>query len=64
MINLEYEYKKGVMFLRIEGRVNKNNLLEIRKSLTEVVRIGGINVIFIDRNCCSGLDSNYFSYLI
>lgn len=64
MVSLEYEYKKGVMFLRIAGKVNKMGIKEIKKSLNRVVEIGGIKIVVIDLDKCLGFTNNYFNYLI
>ena len=50
MLNIDMEYKKGILFARLKGIVNDDNILKREDHLSKVVKETGIRFLLINLN--------------
>lgn len=54
MLEINYEFRKGILFIRLNGILNKNTVDKLQNEVTDMIKDNGIrNVVFN----VSGLDS-------
>ena len=47
MLNVGTEFRKGILFVRLKGHLNKNTINKLNKRVTKVVKDNGIrNIVF------------------
>lgn len=47
MLNVVTEYRKGILFVRLRGKLNKDTIYKLHRKVTKKVKEGGIrNVVF------------------
>lgn len=47
MLNVGTEFRKGILFVRLKGDLNKNTIYKLNKRVTSVVKESGIrNIVF------------------
>lgn len=47
MLNIITEFRKGILFVRLRGTLNKNTISKLNKKVTNIVKNNGIhNVVF------------------
>ena len=49
MLNIDIEYKRGILFVRLKGVLNKDNALKLRDLLDRAITGAGIKYLMI--NC-------------
>lgn len=63
MFKTNIEFKKGVLFVRIEGELNKTNTIDLRKSIIPILLKNGFRYVVLNLNDIDYLD-NYGIELI
>lgn len=64
MLNVNYEYKKGVLFVRLEGSLDSRNIYLLVDSIKRIIKIGGIKFIVLNVENVYALNDSYIRYLI
>ena len=67
MLNVGTEFRKGILFVRLKGHLNKDTINKLNKKVTNVVKEGGIrNIVFNFTNLKSidikGINSIFYNY--
>ena len=62
MVNINFEFRKGIFFIRLIGEISKKNYQQITKELTELItknefKYVVINTNYIDKIDLEGLNS-------
>lgn len=50
MLNINIEFKKGILFVRLEGILNNKNENKIENTITNVIKEGGIRYLVLNVN--------------
>lgn len=50
MLDVNIEFVKGVLFVRLEGRINNDSIISINKNLQEIINKGGIKYLVFNIN--------------
>ena len=54
VLNISYEFRKGILFIRLVGELNKNTSLKLKEEITDMIEDNGItNVVFNVANLIS-----------
>lgn len=64
MLQVNYEYRGGVLFVRLEGSLDSRNIYLLSNSIKQVIRIGGIKYVVINVNEVVALNDSYIRFLI
>jgi len=64
MLSLNYEFRKGIFFLRLIGELNKDNYLEHQELLEEILTINKFKYIVINTNYLNKIDLSGINYLL
>lgn len=69
MLTINYEFRKGILFVRLCGELSKSTSNKLKKEITEMLEDNGIsNVVFNISNLLYideiGIDNLYYNYLI
>lgn len=67
MLNVGTEFRKGILFVRLKGHLNKNTIGKLNKRVTKVVKDNGIrNIVFNFSNLKSidikGINTIFYNY--
>ena len=67
MLNVGTEFRKGILFVRLKGHLNKDTINKLNKRVTNVVKENGIrNVVFNFTNLKSidikGINTIFYNY--
>lgn len=67
MLNVITEFRKGILFVRLRGDLNKNTISKLNKKVTNIVKRNGIhNVVFNFSNLKSidikGINAIFYNY--
>ena len=67
MLNIDLEYKKGILFLRLNGVLNKTTSFILKDAMKRIVSGAGIKYLFINfENLCEidkeGISTIIYSY--
>lgn len=47
MLNINYEFRKGILFIRLTGELNKNTVWKLKHEINDMIEDNGItNVVF------------------
>lgn len=47
MLDINYEFRKGILFIRLSGTLNKNTVEKLQNEVTDMIKDNGIrNVVF------------------
>lgn len=63
-MNISTEYRKGVMFVRLKGILNKNNVKELNEKVTKLVNTVGIRNLVFNFNDLKDIDSKGINALL
>lgn len=51
MLNVNYEYRKGILFIRLYGQITKDNLNNIKNEIITIIDKSGVtNIVFNLKN--------------
>ncbi len=52
MLDVNFEFACGILFVRLEGKINRDSVLSIESNLKDIIRKGGIKflVFNVDRS--------------
>ena len=64
MFSIDYEYRKGIFFLRLIGELNKENYLANQIKLEELLTINKFKYIVINTNYLQKVDLPGLNYFI
>lgn len=64
MLKVNYEYKGGVLFVRLDGNLDSRNIYLLCNSIKQVIRIGGIKYTVINVENVYALNDSYVRFLI
>ena len=64
MLKVNYEYKGGVLFVRLNGILESRNIYLLSNSIKQIIKIGGIKYIVINLEEVSCLNDSYIRFLI
>lgn len=64
MLNINYEFRKGIFFLRLIGDLNKNNYLKEENTINEIIRINKFKYIVLNTNYLEKVDINGLNYIL
>lgn len=64
MININYEFRKGIFFIRLIGEINKRNNKQITKELTELISKNAFKYIVINTNYIDKIDLDGLNSII
>lgn len=69
MLNVGTEFRKGILFVRLRGELNKNTIYKLDKRVTKIVKENGIrNIVFNLKNLktidIKGIHSLFYNYEI
>ncbi len=67
MLNVSTEFRKGILFVRLKGHLNKNTISKLNKKVTNIVKENGIrNIVFNFANLKSidikGINTIFYNY--
>lgn len=67
MLNVGTEFRKGILFVRLKGHLNKNTIYKLNKKVTKIVKDNGIrNIVFNFTNLKSidikGINTIFYNY--
>ncbi len=67
MLNVITEFRKGILFVRLKGDLNKNTISKLNKKVTDMVKKNGINnIVFNFSNLKSidikGINTIFYNY--
>ena len=67
MLNVGTEFRKGILFVRLKGDLNKDTVYKLNKKVTNVVKENGIrNIVFNFERLKSidikGINSIFYNY--
>lgn len=67
MLNVGTEYRKGILFVRLKGHLNKDTVNKLNKRVTNIVKENGIrNIVFNFTNLKSidikGINAIFYNY--
>lgn len=67
MLNVGTEFRKGILFVRLRGHLNKDTINKLNKRVTNVVKTNGIrNIVFNFSNLKSidikGINTIFYNY--
>lgn len=63
MLEVKYEYIKGVLFVRLYGILNEENIYLLIKSVKRIIKIGGIQYVVINLENINCIDDGYIKIL-
>ena len=64
MLKVNYEYKRGVLFVRLYGNLDSRNIYLLVNSIKQIIKIGGIRFIVLNVENVYALNDSYIRYLI
>jgi len=64
MLEVIYEYKGGVLFVRIRGSLDSRNIYLLSNSIKQIIKIGGIKYTVINVVELKALNDSYIRFLI
>ena len=67
MLNVGTEFRKGILFVRLKGHLNKDTVYKLNKKVTNIVKENGIrNIVFNFSDLRSidfkGINSIFYNY--
>ena len=67
MLNVSTEFRKGILFVRLRGHLNKDTVSKLNKKVTNIIKDNGIrNVVFNFSNLKSidmkGINTIFYNY--
>ena len=67
MLNVGTEFRKGILFVRLKGHLNKDTVYKLNKKVTKIVKENGIrNIVFNFTNLKSidikGINAIFYNY--
>lgn len=67
MLDINYEFRKGVLFIRLSGVLNKNTVNKLQNEVTDMIKDNGIrNVVFnlsnLDSIDMKGINNLLYNY--
>ena len=67
MLSIKTEFRKGILFVRLKGHLNKDTIDKLNKKVTNIVKINGIrNIVFNFANLKSidikGINTIFYNY--
>lgn len=67
MLDVQTEIRKGILFIRLKGQLNKNTVHILEHEVTELVKDNGIsNIVFnldeLDEIDIKGINALYYNY--
>ena len=67
MLNITTEFRKGILFVRLKGHLNKDTIIKLNKKVTRIVKDSGIrNIVFNFGNLKSidikGINAIFYNY--
>lgn len=67
MLSVITEFRKGILFVRLKGNLNKNTVSKLNKKVTNIVKMHGINnIVFNFSNLKSidikGINTIFYNY--
>lgn len=67
MLNVGTEFRKGILFVRLKGHLNKDTINKLNKRVTNIVKDNGIrNIVFNFANLKSidikGINAIFYNY--
>ena len=67
MLNVGTEFRKGILFVRLKGHLNKDTVNKLNKRVTKIVKANGIrNIVFNFSNLKSidikGINTIFYNY--
>ena len=64
MLKVNYEYKGGVLFVRMEGELDSRNIYLLSNSIKQILKIGGIKYTVLNVENVYALNDSYIRYLL
>ena len=69
MLNIGTEYRNGIFFVRLKGKLNKNTVYKLNKKVTNIIKNNGINrIVFNFTNLkeidMKGISTLFYNYEI
>lgn len=67
MLNVGTEFRRGILFVRLKGHLNKDTIYKLNKKVTNIVKNNGIrNIVFNFSNLKSidmkGINTIFYNY--
>lgn len=64
MLKINYEFRKGIFFLRLIGELNKKNYLKNEDVISEIIKINKFKYIVINTNYLEKIDITGLNYIL
>ncbi|MEG1647808.1 MAG: STAS domain-containing protein [Bacilli bacterium] len=69
MLEINMEFRKGILFIRLNGELTKNTVIKLRMEVTQLIKDNGIrNVLFnlneLDKIDIKGINELYYNFEI
>ena len=64
MLNIDFEYRKGVLFLRLKGVLNKSTSFVLDEALKNICDRAGVRFLLINFEKLSSIDKNGINTII
>ena len=50
MLDVNFEFVKGVLFVRLDGRINRDSVYSVNKNLIDIISKGGLKYLVFNIN--------------
>ncbi len=64
MLKMNYEFRRGILFIRLSGTWNDNTSPSIRTSIQDLINYGGIRNIVFNIDGINTIDLNGISFIV
>ena len=64
MLKVNYEYKKGFLFVNLEGTLDSKNMYELINSMKVITTWNGINKVVLNIEKVIALSDKYIKYIL
>ncbi len=58
MLNIEMEFRKGILFIRLSGELTKKTVLKLKAEVTNIIKVSGINNVVYNMNYLTLIDTS------
>jgi len=64
MLKVNYDYRKGVLFVRVDGVISNQNIYLLCNSIKQIIKLGGMGNTVINLEGASLVEDNYAIVLL
>lgn len=64
MLDINYEFRKGIFFIRLIGEMNDKNYSNVKEHLEELIKVNKFKYIVLNTNDINKIDLNGLNYIL